>query len=120
MKQLVFESILPISSHPAPIVLLLGLATRIREKFPQMSLSSHWLVTWARATIAHLTACSAAAHHIDDPLTKLDGLIRECLANDPPATRRTILRALAQVHANEEALAAALDPHGQSPIANRQ
>lgn len=109
--QLVFESILPPRAHPAPIVLLLGLATRIRKNFPALQLCSFWLCTWATQTITHMHACARAALAVDDPLERLhDDLVR-ALRNDPPAARRAILRAVEQVHKNAVALSAALDPH---------
>lgn len=110
-QQLEFLSLLPAAEYPRPIVLLLGLALRVRDRFPQNALSSHWLITWARATIGGLIGASRAALAIDDPLERLhDDLVR-ALKNDPPATRRAILRAVAQVHKNTEDLAAHLDPH---------
>lgn len=110
-QQLEFQSLLPPPVHPSPAVLLLALATRIRQRLPEMAISAHWLVTWARATLRSLSSFSLAARAVDDPLERVTSLLNESLRNDTPAHRRTILRAVAQVHRRSELLAARLEPH---------
>jgi hypothetical protein len=82
--------------------LLLG---RVHHAFPECRLSLSLCVEWCRELVGAHHRWSHDAHEVDQPLERLSPEINRALANDAPALRAKIRRALRQVHRNAQALA---------------
>ncbi|MEY5101120.1 MAG: hypothetical protein RJA36_3839 [Pseudomonadota bacterium] len=99
------------TTHPdieAPVpaaVLSLRLLRRLHACAPEFSISLGLLVGWARHEIEDRNLRADEAQQVDDPIEAERATIKTALRNDPPATRRRVLRALAEAHRRSEALA---------------
>lgn len=101
-----------VACPPQPLErLFLFVRLRLLPLFPEVGQSLTIVATWAREHLLWQRQQAADVKAIDDPLERVQPLLEQCLANDPPGKRQKILAALREVHANTERESAELTPH---------